>query len=168
MNRLVALVFTVLAAAVFSSMPGADKKYPPVGTWTLNVGMSKASTGSLPKTATRTVEAQSDGEKTSYQEVEGDGSRMTYTYSANYDGKDYPISGSGPASWRDDLLSGAETVSVRPAGSNAFAATLKKSDKVVMTTRMVVSKDGKVLTITANGADAKGQPTSSVTVWNRQ
>jgi hypothetical protein len=45
---------------------------------------------------------------------------------------------------------------------------LKKSGNVVMTTRALVSKDGKVTTVTASGADAKGQPTKNVSVWEKQ
>ena len=50
----------------------------------------------------------------------------------------------------------------------SFTEALKKSGGVVMTTRTVVSKKGAVTIITANGADAKGQPTKDVLVWDKQ
>ena len=158
----------ILAATLCVSplLPG-EKKNPVVGTWKLDVDKSKYSSGSLPKSATRTVEAQADGEKTSYEEVKADGSQESYSYTASYDEKDYPITGMG-ANWREELLSGADTITVRRAGSNAYAFALKKSGQVVVTMRGVVSKDGKLLTLTANGADAKGQPTAFVTVWDKQ
>jgi hypothetical protein len=168
MNRLVALSLPILLAAALSGASLPEKKSPSAGTWTLNAAKSKYSNGTLPKSATRTVETLSDGEKTSYDEVGEDGSRTSYTYTAKYDDQDCSISGSGRQSWRDDLLSGAETIALRPNSSNSYAAKLKKAGNIVMTMRVVTSKDGKVLTITANGADAKGQPTTFVTVWDKQ
>jgi len=168
MKPLVVLPLALLFTGVFAGGLRAEKKNPAVGTWKLDVAKSKYSTGSLPKSATRTVAEQGDGEKTSYEEVGGDGSQATYTYTATYDDKDSSISGSGRPSWREDLLSGADAIAMRRSGSNAYGAAFKKSGQVVMTMRAVVSKDGKVLTITTNGADAKGQPTTFVTVWDKQ
>jgi hypothetical protein len=37
-----------------------------------------------------------------------------------------------------------------------------------MTNMTSVSKDGKSLKLIVNGADAKGQPVSLMTVWNKQ
>jgi len=167
MKRHVAFFPVVLLTVVFAGLLPAQNN-PAVGTWKLNVGKSKSSAAPLPKTATRTVEAQGDGLKTSYEEAEADGSQIKYEFTANYDGKDYPISGSGRPTWRDDMLSGAETIALRRVSSNAYAGMLKKADKVVMTSRTVVSKDGKVTTVTASGADAKGQPTTVVSVWDKQ
>jgi hypothetical protein len=113
------------------------------------------------------VAAQGNGEKTTYEEIGADGSQTTYAYTANYDRKDYPISGSGRSGWRDDLLGGAEIIALA-RDSSLYSIVLKRSGNVVMTNRAVVSKGGKVLTITANGADVKGQPTKFVTVWERQ
>jgi len=151
-----------------ASLLGAEKSASVAGTWKLDVGKSNYSTGSLPKSATRTIEAEADGEKTTYQQVDADGTEAGYAYAAGYDDKDAPITGSGKATWREDLLGGAETITIRKGGSNAYSVALKKSGLIVMTMRVVVSKDGRVLTITSNGADAKGQPTKSVTVWDKQ
>jgi hypothetical protein len=85
----------VLFTGVFFNALAAEKKNPAVGTWKLDVAKSKYSTGS-----SRTVEEQGDGEKTSYEEVGGDGSQATYGYTATYDDKGSPISGSGRPSWR--------------------------------------------------------------------
>ena len=47
-------------------------------------------------------------------------------------------------------------------------ATKKKGGKVLSTNRSVISKDGKVWTLTAKGRDANGKPTNNVTVWEKQ
>jgi len=43
-----------------------------------------------------------------------------------------------------------------------------KDDKVVATGTSVLSKDGKVLTITTKGTDASGKPFNSVAVYDKQ
>ena len=78
-----------------------------------------------------------------------------------YDGKDYPISGNGTPN-------GADAISMKLIDPNTTDAILKKAGKVVQTARSVVSKDGKVMTITAQGTNPRGQPTSIVTVWDKQ
>jgi hypothetical protein len=164
MRGFVAVSIGILFGALFSSQLLAEKNSP-AGTWKLNVAKSKFTPGPGPKSATLTIEVQGDSVKTSYEEIEPDDSRIAYEYTATFDdGKDYPITGSG----RPDVLSGAETVSLRRSGSNSFGAQFKKSGQVVMTNKTVVSKDGKALAITANGADAKGQPTTLATVWDKQ
>ena len=154
----------VLAVVMLLPLLGAQDNSA-AGTWKLNVAKSKFSSGSPPKSATLHIETQGDSVKTSLDEIEGDDSRVGYEYTATFDdGKDYPISGSS----RPDRLGGAETVALRRAGLHPYAGLFKKSGQVVMTNRTVVSKDGKTLTLSANGADAKGQPLTLVTVWDRQ
>ena len=167
MRRLVAISIPVVFSVVCAGLLAENSSV--IGRWKLNVAKSKFTPGSGPKNATLTIEVQGVSMKTSYEESEADDSRGAYEYTATYDdGKDYPISGSGRSSWRDDLLGGAETITIRRSGSNSFGAQFKKSGQVVMTSRTVASKDGKVLTMTANGADAKGQPVTLVTVWDKQ
>ena len=141
---------------------------PAVGVWKLNVAGSKYDSATAPKSATRTVEDHADGVIVSYEFVQADGTTVKYGYAGNFDGKDYPVTGSGSASWREDLVSGADTIALRREGSNTYAGSWKKSGNIVMTTRVATSKNGKVTTVTLSGADAKGQPIKIVTVWDKQ
>jgi len=168
LQRLAAPYVAVLSILACPLLAQKNQNNPIIGTWKLNVEKSKYSTGSLPKSATLTVEAQGDAdEKTTYTEIGQDGNQTTYEYTANYNRKDYPITGSGRAGWRDDLIGGAETIALA-RDLNLYSIVLKKAGNVTMTKRAVVSKDRKVLTITANGADVKGQQTKFVTVWEKQ
>ncbi len=162
------LLQLALSGVTAGLLIGSSDSDPAIGTWKLNVAQSKSSTGSLPKSATRTVEPQGNGVSISYEFVEPDGSIDKYSYVASFDDHDAPISGTGEANWRQNRIDGAESIAVRREGANAFAEALKKSGGVVMTTRTVVSKRGTVTTITANGADAQGQPTKDVLVWDKQ
>jgi hypothetical protein len=107
------------------------------------------------------VEAQGNGAKYSVEGVAADGSRIAYSFTTNYDGKDSPISGAG-------FPNGADTIAVKRVDANTDTATWKKAGKVVGTNRIVVSKDGKVRTFTAKGTDEQGQATSATVVWDKQ
>jgi hypothetical protein len=100
------------------------------------------------------VKVSSDG-------TAADGSRIAYSYTARFDGKDYVISGTG-------VPNGAKTIAIQRLSPNTTEATLKKSGKVVLTARSVVAKSGKAMKLTGNGADAKGKPVSNVTYWDKQ
>jgi deoxyribose-phosphate aldolase len=78
-----------------------------------------------------------------------------------YDGKDSAVSGTG-------FPNGADTIAVKRIDANTSTATGKKAGKVVYTRRLVVSKDGKIMTITAKGTDEQGHLTSSTSVWDKQ
>ena len=88
-------------------------------------------------------------------------SPIALSFATNYDGKDSAISGIG-------LPNGADTTAVKRVDTNTTTATAKKASKVVLTSRGLVSKDGKVYTMTSKGTNAQGQPTSATTVWEKQ
>ena len=95
------------------------------------------------------------------QGVAADGSPTAYGYTYRQDGKDYPMTG-------DKIPYGAETVTVKQIDANTFDITTKKTGNPLVTTRSVISEDGKVLTMTAKGTDAGGHPVSTVTVYDRR
>jgi hypothetical protein len=141
------------------------QKNPASGVWKLDAAKSKFNSGPEPKSATLTIDTSGAGVKTTYDEIEADDSHIGYEYSTTGDdGKDSPVSGTA----RTALLGGAESVVVRHGGSNSLVVHFMKSGQIVATNNTVVSKDGKTLKITSQGADAKGQPLSSMTVWTKQ
>ena len=150
------MVLTALVSGVLLAQSN-----PFIGTWKLNTAKSKYNPGPAPQSITRTVEAQGSGVKYSSEGTAGDGSHVSYSYTANYDGKDNPISGTGAPN-------GADTIAIKRVNANTQSTTLKKAGKVVQTSQAVVSKDGKVTTITSKGTNVKGEPTNNVAVWDKQ
>jgi len=65
-----------------------------MGTWKLNVAKSKYSPGPAPQALTVKVEPSGQGEKVTAEFVNADGTRTTTQYTANFDGKDNPLTGS--------------------------------------------------------------------------
>jgi hypothetical protein len=160
MKRILVVV-TVVALTLLVSDVLLAQNNPFIGTWKQNIAKSKYSPGPAPQSQTQTYEAQSNGVKFSSEGTAADGSRMAWSYTANYDGKDNPISGTGAPN-------GADTIALKRINPNATDATFKKAGKVVGTGRDVVSKDGKVRTITAKGTDANGKAASRVIVLDKQ
>jgi hypothetical protein len=159
MKRVLGFVAIALFAVVGSSALRAQTN-PLVGTWKLNVTKSKYDPGPAPKSLTRTVEAQGNGVKYSFDGVGADGKPIVYGFSVQFDGKDNPISGSIP--------SGADTIAATRTDADHFVATLKTGGKVIGTSKVTVSKDGKVTTVDSTGVTATGAKTHDVQVYDKQ
>ena len=159
MKRLISFVATAVLAVVCSTSLHAQTN-PLVGTWKLNLEKSKFDPGPAPKSLTRTVVAQGDGVKYAFDGIAADGKPVAYGFSVQFDGKDNPISGSMP--------SGADTISAKRINSNRYEATLRKGDKLIGTSKVTVSKDGKVTTVDATGVTATGAKTHDVQVYDKQ
>jgi hypothetical protein len=148
-----------LAAAVFvgfaSGLILAQSSNPLVGTWKLNVAKSKAPF----KTGTTVVEAVGDGIKF-VVDLEGtDGTKHHWEFTANYDGKDVPVTGSNPY---------GDTVAVTRVNPRTTRSVAKNGGKVTTTHTIVVSADGKTRTATAQGIDKAGKPVDSVSYYEKQ
>jgi hypothetical protein len=129
-----------------------------LGTWKLNVAKSKYSPGPAPKSATITYEEAADGIKRTGESMDAEGKTTSFTYTAKYDGKEYPVSGS------DDF----DAIVLKRINDNTTETTLKKSGKVVTTARRVVSKDSKMMTLTISGTNAKGEKIHNTAVYEKQ
>jgi len=151
---------SILVLAAVACAPAFAQSSPAIGTWKLNVEKSKYDPGPAPKSLTRTLEAQGDNVKYSFDGVTAEGIGFTYSFTVAFDGKESPISGSMPG--------GADAISITRTDSNNFEATLTKAGKVIGTAKSEISKDGKVTTVTARGTNADGQPTSSLAVYDKQ
>jgi hypothetical protein len=154
-RKLLATSFMLaFAVAAFAQPPQAA-----MGTWKLNVAKSKYSPGPSPKSMTVKFEpAGANGVKLTADGVDGQGQPIKSGYTANYDGKDYPMNGS-PA---------ADTVSLRRINDLTTERTDKKNGKVVATLTRVIAKDGKSFTVTTKGVNAKGEPVNNVSVFEKR
>ncbi|MGA2421982.1 MAG: hypothetical protein ABSG69_18060 [Candidatus Acidiferrum sp.] len=146
--------------AVLGAVAAEAQTNPIVGTWKLNTAKSKYSPGPTPKSMTRTVTADGDGLKYAFEGVAGDGSAIVYGFTTKFDGTARPITGSIP--------SGADNVSVTKTDDHHYTATLKKGDKLVGTSKVTISADGKVTTVDAISETATGAKSHDAQVWDKQ
>ena len=151
----------VLLAGILALTMSVSAQAPKtlLGTWKLNVAKSKYDPGPAPQSQTLTVEAAGKGEKITSEVLGADGKKSTTTYTANFDGKDYPLTGS---------LLGADKVSLKRIDARTTERADKKDGKVIQTIKRVVSADGKTMTATAKGTNAEGKPMNNVAVFERQ
>ena len=144
------LVLAVMAAA---------QTDPFVGTWTLNVAKSKYSPGPGPKATTSVYEAAGKGYKVSVKTEPANGPAQSWSYTTNLDGKESPITGNNP---------NADAVTVKRIDAHTLEVVSKKGGQVVATQKNVVSKDGKIRTVTTTGTDAQGQKINNVAVYDKK
>jgi len=148
----------VMFLCCFALSVAASPADPHVGTWKLNVAKSKYSPGPAPKEVTMKIEAKGAGIHLTQSGTDAAGKPIKVEFTANYDGKDTPVTG----------VANTDTIALKRVDANSSEGTLKKAGKVVMTVTSVVSKDGKTRTSTFKGTDAAGKPVNNVVVYDRQ
>jgi len=161
MNRLrILLALISLLLAPSATMLAQTPKDAHIGTWKLNVAKSKFNPGPGYKSETRTYEPTADGYKFEGERVNPDGSTQKHGLTVKYDNNDYPVTGKDPGS--------ADTIAVRLVDANNIESTSKKGHEVLYTSKVMVSEDGKMMTITTQGKNPNGEPFDNVQVYDRQ
>ena len=127
---------------------------PLIGTWKLNAAKSKFS----PPPAPRDTRIQYEpynlyGIKVTAEITDAQGKKTFTQYSGNFDGKDFPVSGSADA----------DTASMKRIDAYTTKVTNKKGypGKATTTLTRTVSTNGRTLTITAKGKDGFGRSIAS-------
>jgi hypothetical protein len=152
-----ASLFTAVAITLAIALEGTAFAQA-VGTWTLNLAKSEYQQGQAPKSITLVYEAAGEGIKVTVDQAPADGPAIHYTVTANYDGKDVPVVGNP----------NADMITRTRVDATTTKLVNKKDGNILSTATLVVSPDGKTLTITSTGKDAKGQTIDSVAVYDKQ
>ena len=129
-----------------------------IGTWKMNVAKSKASPGPGPKSQTLKFTASPAGITLSSDGVTADGSVRKGSYTSKFDGKDVAWAGNPDA----------DTAAPLKVDDNNYTNTWKKGGKVTINAKATVSADGKTLTVTQTGKNAKGEDVNSTAVYEKQ
>jgi hypothetical protein len=148
------LLFGIVGLASLASAQSA----PHIGRWVLNTGRSVYSPGPPPRSQVRTYSTEDGALKGVIETVQPLGTTTKAEYVARFDGKDYPITGNADV----------DTIALTRVDEWTFDATMKRRGTVMTTVRNAVSKDGRTMTVTSKGTNARGQPTSSVAVLTKQ
>ncbi len=149
----------LIAGVVFSAIGlfGADNS---IGTWKRNVAKTKATPPATNPITSLTMvrEASDGGVKSTATGQRKDGAAINSSYTAKYDGKEYPVT---DAPW--------DTISIKQIDANTFTTETKKTGGKYHTTgRTVISKGGKAMTVTNKGTDADGKPVKNKIVYEKQ
>jgi hypothetical protein len=147
--------FFVLAVFAAAS---AQTPEPIIGTWQLDTAKSSYKPGPAPKSATVVIEPAGTGIKVAIDAVNADGSPMKWGFTTQRDGKPSAVTGNPNY---DSIIA---TKSSPTAGSNEYT----KGGKPVATSKLAISADGKTMTVTTDGTDAKGQKMHNVAVYTKK
>ena len=151
------LTAALFMAMVFSSsMALAAENW--IGTWKMNVAKSKPGPGPAPKSQTLKFSSSPAGITLNTDGVAADGSVRKGSYTSKFDGKDVPWTGNPDA----------DTAAPKKVDDNNYTNTWKKGGKVTINAKAVVSADGKTLTVTQTGKNAKGEDVNSTAVYEKQ
>src|SRR5262245_13863068 len=152
------VAFLAVCLVATSSLSSFAQTDPIIGTWKLNLAKSKYNPGPPPKSQTLTYEAAGQGVKVTNKIMGAEGKPIDIQFTANYDGKDYPVTGN--PDW--------DTIAFKRIDAYKVEVTRKKAGKVVSTNTRVVSNDGKTMTITEKGVNAKGENFNNTLVFEKQ
>jgi hypothetical protein len=158
----IALVFVAAFTISATIAYGADMFS---GTWKVNLAKSKYSPGPPPKSNMQRITAVEDGFKLVADGENSEGKKTHNEYTVKFDGKDYP---EHPMLDGKPNTNGADMISVKKIDDYTYETTAKQKGKVLVTTKNVVSKDGKTRTATATGKDAQGRTVNNTIVWEKQ
>ena len=150
------LIVATVLVAIAGAVALAQSSDPQVGTWKLDAAKSK---GTMFTGGTVTVEPAGQGFKTSVDLVGQGGTPSKWSFTAQPDGKDNPITGETPF---------GNTLSMTRVDPMTLKVTIKQDGKVTLMQTVTVSEDGKTRTITSKGTSLKGQAIDSMTHYERQ
>ena len=147
-----AFLVTALAAPAYAQSPD-----PWVGTWRLNAAKSSYSPGPAPQSSRITITATPGGIKQTTRIEPLTGPATTAEVTAMFDGKDYPVTGNP----------NADMQSFTKIDSHSYQVVAKKGGKVTITSKVVISPDGKTRTTTQTGTDSQGRTVNNTIVYEK-
>ena len=146
-------VILLLATAMASATD------PFVGRWVLNPRLSKYPSGTCPRRMVIEMESAGDGVHYRSDATYANGVTAHSEYTADYNGKQSLVIGN-----RGLLL----PVSLKRSNSRLVLASYTKGLQVVATSRRVVSKDGRRMTITTISKGRTGADIMTVGMYEKQ
>lgn len=129
-----------------------------MGTWVMDSGRSRFSSTTVPQSITRKYEPEGNGYKLTFEQVTAEGVQDAWEYTAEYDGKDYPVSGT------DEV----DTIALSQVDELTTLGIFKKDGQEVALYKRGQDRDGQTMTITTAGVNADGDAYYDVTVYRKQ
>lgn len=142
---------------VTAATPACDHD-PFAGTWQLSPQKSRYPGATCPKRMVIVMACAGNGVRYRSETTYADGHASRSEYNASYDGREAIVMGSGGL-----LL----PVSLKRLDAYTVVASYKRGGQVVATSRRVVSKDGRKMTITTNSPDPLSKNVLSIGVYEK-
>jgi hypothetical protein len=156
MKRVLVLAVAVVMALMASGLLLAQSN-PFVGTWKLNLAKSK-DPGAFPKEETLTVRILGDQREVTMHGTATNGAPISFKYEVPDNGGAGRVLAGGPY----------DGVSGKRIDENTREVRYTMGGKEMLQLRAAVSNDGKTMSLTVVGMDARGKPLSGVAVFEKQ
>ena len=137
--------FSIVSLLLITAFGSQQKNDPLMGTRFLAVAKSTFSPGPPIRKMTVKYEPITGGVKATITGIDGYGTPFKEVYQAKLDGKDYSVVGS--PDW--------DTIALTRLDDSSLDQTRKMKGQVVNIAHMVLSSDGRLLTVTEKGADGQ-------------
>jgi hypothetical protein len=154
MRKLIWLLIFV-AALITEASASTD---PFIGKWILNPQQSKYAAGTCPRLMVIEMEATDSGIRYRSDTTYANGRTAHAEYTADYNGRQVLV-------WGGYGL--MLPVSLKRIDSHTVVASYFKSFQVVATSRRVVSRDGRQMTITTISQDRSGKTVTTLGVYQK-
>ena len=141
--------------AAWSAAASAAEQW--VGSWKLNTAKSQLGTNAI-RAQTVTFESTPTGIKLTSEGIDAQGRPMKSAYTSRFDGK--------CTAWAGNPV--ADEVCPKRIDDHSYENVWKKGGKATVTAKIVVSRDGKTMTVTQVGTDPQGGKVRAVAVYDRQ
>jgi hypothetical protein len=153
---LIAVALVALSPVLVAQSSQALDRF--AGTWRLNLAKSKYAPGPGPKSQTVAVKVSEGGFLAAIDTVNAEGQQTHIDILAKFDGRDHVLKGATqPTTW-----------TLKWMDDYSYEFVTKVNGKTTTTTRVSLSRDGKVQTVTTTGTNAQGQPVNNSTIFERQ
>ena len=149
------VVSSLLVAFLGAGLAVAGENW--IGSWKLNAAKSKQEAAAI-QVATLKFEKTPEGIKLTSEGKDAQGKPLHAGYTAKFDGS--------PAPWTGNPM--ADTAAPKKIDDNSYENTWKMGGKGTVTAKVVVSADGKTLTVTQDGTGPNGEKVHSVAVYDKQ
>jgi hypothetical protein len=149
------MVLGLLIVWAATALSAAD---PFMGKWKMDIHKSKYPAGTCPQSMVIEMEPADHGIRYSSETIQADGRRTYSRYTAEYDGKQVGVLGS-----RGMLL----PVSLSRLDARTILASYTEALQVVATSRRIVSKNGRLMTVTTVSRDRSGKSVTHVGVYEK-
>lgn len=158
MRKPVMVVAAVMVALMAVVVPLSGQSSPLVGTWTINLAKSTFSPGPPPTSSTIKWERVAGGHRFSVDQVAATG-QATHTENIEKDdGTEGRIQGATTPTTRF----------LRRIDDRNYEDGDNANGKSTVSRKLVISPDGKTITVTMKGTTPQGQPLNNVVVYERQ
>src|SRR6516165_10721825 len=149
---LTTMAMLCLAVVFATALPQAAlaQSNPWLGMWKLNLAKSTYPPGEAPRSSTYNFQVTGANMTNTVVTVDAAGNSTTTVNPHIYDGQTHPLTGNPNAD------------------ANTVISASMKAGKLLQVTTIVLSQDGRTITTTGRGVDAKGQLVNSVAVYDKQ